>query len=235
MQLVLPVSFRKQDSLSNFVHGQNAQVISHLQGLLSDEVQYPHASQRICLLAGEVGSGKSHLLLAICEQASMHGLTQQYIDLAQVMTMPPEILLGLINSDVVCIDNLQVTSGIASWQTAVFDLVNQFTEDQGKLLLIATSKALEHIDYRLADLRTRLSWGTNFTLHPLNDEDKFTAVENHLTAMGIGYNDDAVIFLLNRTTRNMHDIGRVIDALDKASLQSKRKITIPFIKTTLGL
>jgi DnaA family protein len=187
------------------------------------------------VVTGSVGAGKSHLLLAISEQASLNGLTQQYVDLAQIINMPPEMLLGLINKDVLCIDNLQSINAISSWQTAIFDTINQFTEAQGKLLLIATSKPIDEIEYTLADLRTRLSWGTNYALHPLNDADKCEALENHLKAIRIGYTEDAIGFLLNRTSRNMRDLRLVIDALDKASLESKRKITIPFIKSTLGL
>jgi DnaA family protein len=235
MQLVLPVSFRKQDSLDNFVEGENRQLLSHIQDVLDDDEQYPLASQRICVVTGAVGSGKSHLLLAICEQASRSQLTQQYVDLAQIINMPPEMILGLINKDVVCIDNLQSVSAISNWQTAVFDTINQFTEAQGKLLLIATNKPIDEIQYTLADLRTRLSWGNNFSLCSLNDEDKYQALENHLKAIGIAYTTDAISFLLNRTSRNMHDLVLIIDALDKASLQKKRKITIPFIKSTLGL
>ena len=235
MQLTLPVLFRKQDSLHNFVQGQNTQLISHIHDVLSNDKEYPQASQRICVVSGTKGVGKSHLLLAICEQASIQGLSQQYIDLARIVHMPPEMLLGLINCNVVCIDNLQALDNNRAWQTAVFDTINQFTETQGKLLLIATNTAPEKIQYALPDLRTRLLWGTNFTLTALGDEDKFTAIENHLKAIGLGYSEDAVHFLLNRTTRNMYDLSQVINALDKASLQSKRKITIPFIKSTLGL
>lgn len=235
MQLVLPVSFRKQDSLRNFVEGENSQVISHLQSVLSQPANYPQASQRISVLTGANGVGKSHLLLAICEQASLCGFTQQYVDLSQTMNMPPEMLLGLVSKDVVCVDNLQAVSGIANWQTAVFDTINQFTEAQGTLLLIATSEPIEHLEYTLADLRTRLSWGTNFTLAQLSDEGKYKALEKHLKAIGIAYTPDAISFLLSRSSRNMHDLMRLVNALDKASFESKRKITIPFIKATLSL
>jgi DnaA family protein len=235
MQLVLPVSFRKQDSLENFVVGENSQLLKHVKDVLGNKVDYPQASQRICVVTGAVGSGKSHLMLAICEQASLNGLSQQYVDLAQIINMPPEMLLGLINKDVVCIDNLQSVSAISNWQTAVFDIINQFTEAQGRLLLIATSKPLNEIDYTLEDLQTRLTWGTNYILYALNDDHKRDALENHLKAIGIGYTPDAIGFLLSRTSRDMHELMLVINALDEASLQSKRRITIPFIKSALGL
>lgn len=235
MQLVLPVSFRKQDSLETFVEGENAQLISHIRDVLNDKVSYPSTSQRISVVNGNQGSGKSHLLLATCEHAATLGLSQQYLDLAQIINMPPEMLLGLVNKDVVCIDNLQVVSQQAKWQTAVFDLINQFIELDAVLLLIATKKSIDEIEYTLPDLRTRLSWGTNFTLQMLSDDDKQRALENHLKVLGISYTHDAVSFLLNRISRDMHDLNAAISALDKASLANKRKITIPFIKATLAI
>ncbi|MFT6737736.1 MAG: DnaA family protein, partial [Kangiellaceae bacterium] len=98
-----------------------------------------------------------------------------------------------------------------------------------------TSKPLNEIDYTLEDLQTRLTWGTNYILYALNDDHKRDALENHLKAIGIGYTPDAIGFLLSRTSRDMHELMLVINALDEASLQSKRRITIPFIKSALGL
>jgi DnaA family protein len=235
MQLVLPVSFRKQDSFDTFVEGDNRQLISHIQQILKNPNAYPSASQRITVITGTRGAGKSHLLMATCEQANVLGLSQQYLDLAQLIKMPPEILLGLINKDVVCIDNFQVVSKHANWQTAIFDTINQFTEQESILILIASNVGIDDIDYTLKDLRTRLSWGTNFTLHLLSDEDKQFALEKHLEVLGISFTPDAVSFLLNRISRNMHELSAAIDALDIASLENKRKITIPFIKATLAI
>lgn len=235
MQLVLPVSFRKQDSLDTFVDGQNEQLISHIQNTLQTLDDSVHASQRICVINGQEGAGKSHLLLATCEQASLQNLSHQYIDMSQIINMPTELLIGFINKDVVCIDNLALINANEDWQRAVFDTINQFTEQNGRLLLISTAQAISTMDYKLPDLKTRLMWGTNFTLHSLSDEDKEKALAKHMGALGISFSEDVAAFLIKRVSRNMHELVNLIDALDKASLQSKRKITIPFVKTILKL
>lgn len=235
MQLVLPVSFRKQDSLDTFVEGENKQLISHVQNTLRTLDASVHASQRICVLNGQEGSGKSHLLLAICEQASLQNLSHQYIDMAQIINMPTELLLGFINKDVVCIDNLALINANEDWQRAIFDTINQFTELNGRLLLIATGQVISSMDYKLPDLKTRLMWGTNFTMHPLSDEDKEKALDKHMVALGISFNDDVAAFLIKRVSRSMHELVKLINTLDKASLQSKRKLTIPFVKAILKI
>lgn len=235
MQLVLPVSFRKQDSLNTFVRGANEQLVSHILNTVKHVDESAHASQRICVVTGVSGAGKSHLLLATCEQASFQGLSHQYIDLSQIIGMPTELLIGFINKDVVCIDNLQAIDAMEDWQRAVFDTINQFTESNGRLLLVATSQSIQSLKYKLPDLKTRLMWGTNFPLHALSDDDKQHALEKHMQALGIAYTDDVINYLINRTSRNMHELISTLDALDKASLQNKRKITIPFVKLILNL
>lgn len=235
MQLVLPVSFRKQDSLSTFVKGANEHLVSYIQSTIKHVDASPQASQRISVMTGASGSGKSHLLLATCEQASLQGLSHQYIDISQIVNMPTELLIGFINKDVVCIDNLQVIDAMNEWQVALFDTINQFTELNGRLLLIATSHSISAMEFTLPDLKTRLMWGTNFTLQPLNDEDKHKALVKHMHVMGVSYTDDVVAFLIKRTSRSMHELINTIDALNKASLEKKRKITIPFVKSVLKL
>lgn len=235
MQLVLPVSFRKQDSFDIFVEGENEQLLSHIKQVISGRFDRLQASQRMSVISGAKGAGKSHFLLATCEHAAKLHLSQQYIDLAQLTKMPPQMLLGLVNKEVVCIDNLHAISGLVDWQTAIFDTINQFTEKDAKLLLIASGQSIDGIEFTLPDLRTRLTWGTNFTMKMLSDKDKQSALEKHLNVLGISYAPDAVGFLLNRISRNMHDLSKTIDALDQASLANKRKITIPFIKATLSL
>jgi DnaA family protein len=56
-----------------------------------------------------------------------------------------------------------------------------------------------------------------------------------MRALGISFNEDVAAFLIKRVSRNMHELVKLINTLDKASLQSKRKLTIPFVKTTLNI
>jgi len=42
-------------------------------------------------------------------------------------------------------------------------------------------------------------------------------------------------FLLNRLSRDMNTLLETLDKLDNASLEAKRKLTIPFVKEVLAL
>ena len=52
---------------------------------------------------------------------------------------------------------------------------------------------------------------------------------------GIELPEETANFLLKRLDRDMHTLFDALAKLDKASLQAQRKLTIPFVKETLGL
>ena len=238
MQLVLPVSFRKQDAFETFIERGNEQVVRHLQDLAGLRQMFPNASQRISLLYSKQPRGNTHLLLATCEHAAKLGFTHQYLNLHSLQEMPPQMLSSMIEAsktDVICIDNLHAIDAKKSWQIALFDIINQFVERDNTLLVISTSIPIDTMNFELPDLKTRLTWGTNFNLVELDDEDKLSAIELQLNALGIDASQDVINFLFSRTSRDMQKLSECIDNLDKASLASKRKVTIPFIKSVLAL
>lgn len=235
MQLVLPVSFSKHDDFSSFVSGDNEQVVSHVQRLVSRPSIVGDSTKRISVINGQSGVGKSHLLLAICELASQQSLPHQYLNLHSLTSMPVQILEGMGNRRVLCVDNLDSVVHHQEWQLAIFDLINQFVENNGRCLVFASQQNIDDICFDLPDLITRLKWGTNYRLAPLSDELKLLALANHANAQGLNLQDDAIKFLLSRISRDMHKLLDALQQLDKASLQNKRKITIPFIKSVLSI
>lgn len=235
VQLVLPVSFSKENEFTTFIEGDNGASVAHIKSVLTQPDNFMPASQRICMIDGSSGVGKTHLLLAITEMAQRKGISHQYVNMASLVNLPTEVLQGIIVNQVICIDNIDLVSASSDWQRGLFDFINQFVENDNTLLLMASSQAISQLELTLADLRTRLQWGVNFSLKPLNDEQKQQALIQHAQALGMSFQDDAIKFLLNRTSRDMGVLMSHLQALDKASLQNKRKVTIPFIKSTLKL
>jgi len=235
VQLALPVSFSKQNEFATFVEGSNNALVAHLQQVLLHPEQFVASSQRICVIDGLEGSGKTHLLLAMCEMAQRFGLSHQYINLNTLINLPVEMLQGVIANQVICIDDIQALVNSEIWQRGLFDFINQFVENTNVLLLIASNQAITQLPLSLPDLRTRLQWGVNFSLKALSDDEKQNALMLHAQALGMSFQDDAIKYLMNRASRDMHSLMDQLQALDKASLQNKRKVTIPFIKSVFKL
>ncbi len=235
-QLVLPIALKKHVGFESFVEGENGLLVNHLEDVIQNGHEaYPNTSQRISVLTGHKGTGKTHLLLACCELAQRLNLTYQFIDLEKIINMPTDILLGMTGADVVCIDNLHCVELYPVWQRAVFDVINQFVELDNRMLILSSNKPVNQMNYSLLDLQTRLNWGVNFNVKSLNDDGKLDALKKQLALRSIPISDDALHFMLTRVSRNMHELSTIIAALDEETLSTKRKVTIPFIKQTLSI
>jgi DnaA family protein len=66
---------------------------------------------------------------------------------------------------------------------------------------------------------------------PLADEQKITALQERASDRGFEISEDAVKFILNRYRRETGNLFKILDQIDKASLEQKRLITIPFLRS----
>ncbi len=83
------------------------------------------------------------------------------------------------------------------------------------------------------DLRTRLGWGLIYRLLPLSDEDKQTALIKHALSLGFELDPAIAAWLLNHQSRDLGRLLQIVEALDRYSLQTKRRITLPLLKEVL--
>ena len=80
---------------------------------------------------------------------------------------------------------------------------------------------------------SRLSWGLCYQLQPLNDQDKIQALSTAAAGRGLALSDETARYILRHTQRDMGSLRQLLRQLDQASLEAKRGLTIPFIKTFL--
>ena len=115
----------------------------------------------------------------------------------------------------------------------MFHLFNRL-RDSGRRLLIAASTSPRELPVKLADLKSRLTLALIFQMRPLSDEDKLRALQLRASRRGLHLTDEVGHFILTRGTRSMSALFELLERLDQASLQAQRKLTIPFLKETLG-
>ena len=220
-QLTLSIRLRDDATFDNYFSGQNEQVVHSLQ-----KQEEPYV-----FLFGEAGTGKSHLLQAACHETGNKGLPVVYLPLAEEGLMPV-MLEGLENMSLIALDDIQKVIGDESWELALFNLYNRVRE-KGVNLLISSAEPLASLNIKLADLKSRLSWGPIFKLTALSDKDKQFALQQRAKNRGLDLADDVVTYLLKRSPRDMNSLFVLFEKLDKASMVEKRKLTIPFIKDYL--
>jgi DnaA family protein len=159
----------------------------------------------------------------------------QYLPLKELSKYPPaEVLEGIDQLELICIDDIEAIVGDRAWEEALFHLFNQL-RDQNKHLVVASHKAPRELLLNLKDLHSRLQWGTVLHISPLDESDKQAAIQVRATQLGIELPDDVATFLLRRVNRSPGDLFAIISMLDKASLINQRKLTIPFVKQALSL
>ena len=185
-------------------------------------------------LCGVKDSGKSHLLQAICNYAEEQGKTSLYLPLREIKNFTPsEILENTSDSDVICLDDIDVVAGNLPWEEALFHLYNQ-CQVSGCTLVMSAGVTVNELPLNLPDLQTRLSACLVLPVLPVCEEDKAGLVRFSAHHTGMQMNDACVQFIINHSGRSVAELVKVVERLDRESLVAGRKITVPFIKDVFG-
>ncbi len=225
-QLPLQIQLDDSATFENFFVASNRQLVNKLQ-------QLNDLSEQLIYIWGSEGSGKTHLAQALSHSANIHQQLAIYLPLTEPALMP-EVLNGMSEMDLVCIDDLNHVESNPNWEVALFDLYNDILLKQ-KNLVIFSDKAPLVSEIMLADLKSRLSAMEVYQLEPLSDDEKISLIEHRAKNRGLNLSTDVIQFVMSRKSRSVNDLIEVLDKLDKASIELKRKITIPLVKSLLNL
>lgn len=225
-QLPLPFIKLERFDFDTFVSGNNAELIHYLKSVVDG------AEKKNIYLWGPAGCGKSHLLNAVCNRASEANKSPAFIPLIDPEEFSTEILQGLEQFDLVCVDDLDNIAGETGWETALFDLFNRLRES-GRPLIMAAEKSPQLSGIQMQDLRSRLSWDLVYHITPLSDRLCVEALKMRARVRGFEMNNDVAEYLLKRVPRDIHSLFDLLDLLDDRSLAAGKKLTIPFIKQFL--
>ena len=231
---LLALKFPDDETFASFYPGKNASLLTQLKNSavgLGEPVLY---------MWGDAGSGRSHLLHALCSEVDERGESVSYIPLHHHQGMSLDIFENMESVTLVCIDNIDAIAGNAQWEKALFDFYNRWLDNKenrptGASLVLSAMHLPKQIGIELKDLVSRFEWGACYHLEPLNDEEKLGALQLRAQLKGMKLPVDVGRFLLNRLSREMDTLLDTLDRLDNASLEAKRKLTIPFVKEVLDL
>ena len=222
LQLPLGFAFAGEAGFDNFLFRQpNAAVLAHLQ-------QLAQSPGRLSWLWGEAGSGKSHLLQALCQQHP----DAIYLPMQKLLDYEPECLASLQQSNFVVIDDIGLACGKREWEEQLFALCNHLLASEGRLVCTASAPPAQ-LPFVLADLQSRLQLALVYEVHPLDEAGRAQVLVERAAARGIELKDEVVAYIMARNPRSLHDLMAVLDQLDRQALAEQRRITIPFVKSCL--
>ena len=225
-QMPLPLEPRRPDRMEDFLAGANQAAVASVCSLLDEP-------GGILFLSGPAGSGKSHLLNAICRRARERGMAAFYIPLRRV---PPEAaagLSGLDALDLVCVDDLDHVAGDPAWEQALFRCCNDIRAARGRLL-VSSGQPLAALPLGLPDLASRLAWGVRQTLQVPDDGDKLEILRQRARALRIEVPADVQDYLLRHGRRDLGSLLGALERLQVAAFAAKRRITVPLAREVLG-
>lgn len=227
-QLALTIQPNLEATFAEFSWGENTLLQQEITASLSG------AGERFVYVWGTAGSGKSHLLQACCQHILDQNKSSLYLPLDTLKTWDPAIIHDLDEHPLLCIDELDAVTGHTAWEEALFHLYNRIRDAGTSTMIIASSRPPQHTPIALPDLRSRLTSGLIMQIHELKDTDKIKTLRAQARKRGFELPEPVAQYLVNRSARNMHDLHTLLERLDRASLAAQRKITIPFVKTTLN-
>jgi DnaA family protein len=226
-QIPLPLEPKRPDRFEDFIAGSNQKVIASLRALLDE----PGSS---LFLSGPGGSGKSHLLNALCTEAREKGLNAFYIALRRLPEKAAAGLEGLQKLDLVCVDDIDRIIANPVWETALFNCFNQVRAGNGRLV-VSSRLAHSALQFSLPDLASRLAWGVRQQLMPLDDGDRLCVLQHRAGLVGIDLPDEVQRYLISRSQRDMASLLAALDRLKEAALAAKRRITVPLAREVLAV
>ena len=227
-QLPLALRWPARQRFEEFVEGGNGVALELLR------VASSTPAQPWLYLAGPVGSGRTHLLIATCAAANAAGRSAQYLPLATLRAENAEAAIrGFGGSDLLALDDVDAIAGNPVAEHALFDLYNRCRAENATLVFAASAPPAQ-IGIGLPDLVSRLSACTQLALKPLDESQRRTLLQERAASRGIELDDAAIDWLFAREKRDLASLFAVLDRIDSASLAAQRRVTLPFLRQLLS-
>ena len=220
-QLTFPWSKPNNSSFDDFYFEKNN--LSILENLKSGDDLVIYGLSKV---------GKSFLLQSLCNYFSKSNKLSLYLPLKELNNYKTGLLDDLEKLDLVCIDDLHLIAGDNTWETAIFNLINNCLISNCRIVFCSNINP-SLISFELDDLFSRIQKINRMEVHPVKSDNLIEAVRFFADLRSINIGDKEVTYLINHSKRNMGDLVTHINQLDKLSMQLKRKITIPLIKKVI--
>jgi DnaA family protein len=220
-QLGLPISLNSSMLLENFV--ANEELLRLINQLFLNQ------KSSELFIYGASGSGKTHVLQGTVLKSLADDKNALYIDCSDSL---PEHLVEFIDQiSLISFDNVHLIA--KENEEIFFDLFNRARQSGVNIIVSGDSLPVELSVMK--DIKTRLSLTAVFKLEELNDELTVMVIDSQMIERNLKIDSKVYKYLFKNVSRDLKKLLSTLDDLDKASLQSKKPISIPFVKEFLNL
>ena len=221
-QLALPLSFKILQNRENFILSEsNKSAVKLIEKLKSWQINTNINSIPAALIYGPSGCGKTHL---------SHIYQQSNNSLFFSSIASQDIRLAEKNKSFI-LDDFSPGNNYPS--ETVMHFLNEVKYNSGSVLILSKKSAHE-MDWGLPDLNSRLRSLMTCKIELPDDILLYTLLIKYADEKKIILNDKQCIYILDRVERNFETIIKVIDHLDRFSLETKKKITLNMINNIIN-
>ena len=224
-QLPLGVRLPDRALFASFLPGRNTEALAHARAIVAGE------ARGVTWLGGPGGSGKTHLLQAVCAAAGER-VRAGYVPLREVAPLGVGVLDGLAQLECLCLDDLDRVAGEPEWERRLFGLLRE-AEEAGGALVVTAQTPPSLLPWALPDLGSRLTASAVFALRALDESEQHAALELRARLRGLELPEETWQWLRRRYPRDMRRLYELLDTLDAAALAAQRRLTVPFIREVL--
>lgn len=225
-QLTIDLRINELCDFDNYYAAPNAEIVERLK-----ELSVVAGFSGVWLW-GETGTGRSHLLQAVCQAVAANDLTAMYLPLA-VFDREPLALDGL-SADLIAVDDVHEWLDDGRLEAGLMSLYEGQLSSGGRLLVSATNAA-GGLKFVLADLASRMRALASYRIEALDDQGLAVVLRQTARRKGLVLETSVIDFWLARSVRRLPDLLGQLDHLDDAAMSAQRRITIPLLKEVLRL
>ncbi|SDS34256.1 DnaA ATPase domain-containing protein [Bradyrhizobium canariense] len=175
--------------------------------------RWPDWPNRVMLLVGPEGSGKSHLAAIWAEEAGARSTSAHTLTAADVP--------GALATGALVVEDLKSS---AFDERALFHLLNLAREDQAFILITAREQP-SVLQVELRDLRSRLRAIPTVSLLPPDDQLFRALIVKFCADRQLSVDETVVSFLTNRIERSYAAARQAVELLDSEALRLGRPVT----------
>jgi chromosomal replication initiation ATPase DnaA len=187
--------------------------------------EFIKSNQRIGLLVGPPGSGKSHLI-----KIFMNSIETR---LSKIITLPSNNLFNEFEKNEFTIIEDIHNINIKFSEEDLLHAIN-ISKETKRSLIMTSRIPISRFEIRLTDLRSRLESISVAIIEEPDDELMKSIILKMLRDRQLMVNPAIIEFLMKRLERTYLEINRTINLIDKHALEKGKKVSISLIREILN-
>ena len=226
----LKIGLRDDACFETFVTEQESQALA-LNGL---QAALKQENGNAFYLYGDSGVGKTHLLQASCRFITEQDRASVYLPFTDLsLPLIPDVLIGLEQMPLVCLDDMDGIIGQESWELALANLITK-SSVQGHTVILTGSLPISEWSIKTTDLAKALMMVLPIQMDAIIEkEEVIIALQRHSLRLGFELPSDVGNYLVKQFSSDLQELLAVLKLLEQASLVEKRRLTLPFVKQVL--